>query len=135
MEFIVELKTKASHDKEYQQLEFSNWNPYKIEGYKKGDSLPADSIFLCKADDFLLFKIPRPKPRSLPVLDMEIKNKVSLYFQPDVTTATQFDLDLRKFVETNIFTSEDEKLWYYRWRQFGATLDEKVTTIVIGGRS
>ena len=136
MNFIVNLKTHASHTKEYQSLEYTNWNPYSIQQFKIGDSLPADSIYLAQyCADILLFKIPRSKPRSLVVLDSEITNKVSLYFRPTVSTYSQLIIDLRKFVIDNILTSEEEELWYFKYREFDVDMDEKMVVINICGRS
>jgi len=135
MEIVVNICTQASHEKEYRRIEYSSWNPYKIEEYKSGNSIPADSVFLCEYSDSFYFKIPRPKPRSLPVLDNEVSNKVSLYFKPEVFTLSKFTNDLDDFVEDNIFTTNEESVWYYKYREFDVKMTEKLITVNIVGKN
>ncbi len=134
MELVVNIKTVASHNKEYKSIEFTDWNPYVIEIYVVGESIPADSIFLCQDGKGLLFKIPRPKPRSLPVLDSEIVNKVSLYFKPEVVTLSKFTADLELFICDNIFTTNAEISWWNKYREFDIEMGEKLITINIVGK-
>ena len=135
MEIVVNVKTQSSHEKEFRSIEYSSWNPYKIEEYKSGNSIPADSVFLCEYSDSFYFKIPRPKPRSLPVLDNEVSNKVSLYFKPEVSTLSKFTNDLDDFVEDNIFTTNEESVWYYKYREFDVKMTEKLITVNIVGKN
>jgi hypothetical protein len=134
MEIVVNLKTTATHDKEYRGLEFSDWHPYITKEYKIGDTLPADSIFLGNTNGSLLFKILRPKPRPLPVIDNEIINKVSLYFHPDITTKSKLRGDLEIFVWDSIFTSDAERNWWHKYREFEIEMNEKLITVNIVGK-
>ena len=134
MELVISIRTVATHEKEYKQLSLSNWKPYVIREYSVGDKLPADSIFLCKNGENLIFKIYRHKPRSLPVLDREISIAVSLFFNPEVSTLKEFTEDLQDFIDINIFTTEIEENWWKKYREFDITLEEKLTTIDIIGK-
>jgi hypothetical protein len=115
-------------------LELTNWDPYVTKEYKIGDTLPADSIFLGNTNGSLLFKILRPKPRSLPVIDNEIINKVSLYFHPDITTKSKLMGDLEIFVWDSIFTSDTEINWWNKYREFEIEIKNELVEINIVGK-
>lgn len=135
MEIVVEIKTTASHSKEYQEFELVNWDYYQIKQYQEGDTLPADSEFLAILEDNLIFKVLRPKPRSLPILDRVVSTKVSLFFHPKTVTLSKLVVELKKFLQENIFVTKAESEWWNKYRELHVSLGEKLTIVTITGKN
>jgi len=123
METVVEIKTQATHDAEYRQLDLGTWKPYVVKRFTEGDLIPEGAMFLGLDGGICFYQVPRPKPKSLAVLDKMIQMKLSLMPCFDKVEPQQFDSAIEKILKIEIFTTPEEEAWWWKYRrlEFGIT--------------